>query len=148
MDVFAEKLNNLLVEIFRLVLKFEEESIKKNGRHNLTISEYHLIECIGDDDKGKTISDVAQEQGVTMSTVTVAINKLLEKGYVRKVKSREDGRVTYVSLTRSGKCARKGHSEFHRLMVERMTEDLTDEEREVLLGCMYKLKNFFMLEEK
>ncbi len=143
MDLFAERLNGLMVEIFRYILKFEEKSIRKIQRHNLSMSEYHLIECIGSSDRGKKISDIAQESAVTLSSVTVAINKLLAKGYVKKEKCSEDGRVTYVSLTRSGKCADEGHRKFHEQMVRNMTSEFSPNEKDILLSCMLKLKEYF-----
>ena len=45
MDEFAEKLNHLLVDTFRHILKVEEELIQSSGI-NLTINEFHLIESI------------------------------------------------------------------------------------------------------
>ena len=66
MDEFAEKLNHLLVDTFRHILKVEEALIQSSGI-NLTINEFHLIESIaGSKDKLMSISEIAEDLGVTL----------------------------------------------------------------------------------
>jgi DNA-binding MarR family transcriptional regulator len=62
-----------------------------------------LIEAVGKNGNApKTISDIATELGITSSTVTVAINKLMKKGYVEKSKDASDGRSVNVFLSPLG----------------------------------------------
>ena len=60
-------------------------------------------------EEGRTISSIAEDLGISMPSVTVAINKLQAKGYVQKVRCEADSRVVYVKLTRSGKRADAAH---------------------------------------
>ena len=52
-----------------------------------------------------TVSDLAATLGVTKPTVSVRINKLVEEGYVTKVRSKEDGRVFWLTLSDKMKIA-------------------------------------------
>ena len=58
----------------------------KTGRGaDLSISELHLIESVGKADaKGRTVSDIAADLEVAIPSVTVAINKLQNRGYLCK----------------------------------------------------------------
>lgn len=49
-----------------------------------------------------TMKDLAVRIHRTKPNVTVLIDKLVECGYVKKEKSTEDNRITYISLTEKG----------------------------------------------
>ena len=143
MDEFAEKLNHLLVDTFRHILKVEEELIQSSGI-NLTINEFHLIESIASSkDKLMSISEIAEDLGVTLPSVTIAINKLLKKGYVEKQKCEKDGRVVFVKLTRLGTKTNAAHQYFHQSMVRNIVKDLTMEEKDAMMKGISKLDSFF-----
>ncbi len=145
MDTFSNKLNELLSETFKSILKIEEAALKNIGPSNLSISELHMIEAVGKNgDDGMTVGDIAKDQGVTRPSVTVAINKLEKKGYVTKEKCAEDGRKTFVKLTRLGRKMNAGHQYFHENMVRNVAEDMTEEEREILVQGITKLNTFFL----
>ncbi|URN86111.1 MarR family transcriptional regulator [Acetobacterium wieringae] len=85
MDSFSSQLNAVLVDTFNNILKFEEDLLKQSTNIDLSINEMHLIEHVGKNtNDGRTISDLAQSLNITLPSVTVAINKLAKKGYVKK----------------------------------------------------------------
>jgi len=142
MDEFVVLLNDLLVKTFRNILKFEEKSINYKNKMMISISEVHLIEAVAQS-ANKTISEIANELGITLSSVTVAVNKLVKKGFLAKDKSDIDGRSVIISLTRQGEKAKKLHGFFHQKMVREMSDQLSEEERTVLLRGIKKLNDFF-----
>ncbi len=126
MELFATKLNELLVDTYHKISKIEEQAIRQTGRTDLSISELHLLEAVGKDrQNGRTISDIAQNQGITLPSVTAAVNKLVKKGYVEKVRAQHDGRVVYVKLTRLGRKMDAGHRYFHENMVRNVSQEMT-----------------------
>lgn len=144
MNEFSIKLNEVLVETFRSILKVEEQTLRHSSKIDLTISEMHLIESVGkDDNKGKTISDIAEDLSITLPSVTIAINKLMKRGYVQKVKCENDGRRVYVTLTPLGRKMNAAHQYFHRSMVRSVSKDLTEEEKQAMLKGIEKLNAFF-----
>ena len=143
MDEFGQKLNALLVGIYRQINKIEEESLKQIGPSDLSISELHLLEAVGKDRKnGRTISDIAQDQDITLPSVTAAVNKLAKKGYVEKIKAEHDGRVVYVRLTRLGRKMDAGHRYFHENMVRNVSIDMNEEEKRILIEGINNLSKF------
>jgi DNA-binding MarR family transcriptional regulator len=150
MDSFSKVLNELLVNTFHSILKLEEDASRSISGNRLSISELHMLEAIRKEevDKGRTITDLAQDLSITLPSVTVAINKLTEKGYVIKERGRADGRQVHVLLTEAGRRAEAAHRFFHRQMVQNIARDIKEEEREVLLKALKNLQAFFESQEK
>lgn len=143
-DSFSEQLNALLVDTFWSILKVEEKTLKASGRKDLSISEMHLIEAADKSSgRGKTISNIADDMGITLPSVTVAINKLVKKGYVEKIRAEEDGRVVFVVLTELGRKMDAVHRYFHHNMVRSVGKELTEEEKALTLKAIGKLNAFF-----
>lgn len=135
-------INELLVQLFNDVLQAEEKSLKSGMLSDISITEIHTIEAIGVYNE-KTMSEVAQKLKITVSTLTTAINKLINKGYVERKRIEEDRRVVLIKLTEKGELAYKLHSEFHGEMVNNAIEGLTLEEEKILLSSLNKINNFF-----
>ena len=47
METRLEELNTLLVDTFDAILRVEEKSLKQVGKGELSIAEFHTLECIG-----------------------------------------------------------------------------------------------------
>ncbi|MGI6361448.1 MAG: MarR family winged helix-turn-helix transcriptional regulator [Bacillota bacterium] len=140
---FARHLDDLLSETFTLVMKVEETTIETIEDLDLSISEIHLVEAIGRNKRQqKTISEIAAALDVTLPSVTVAINKLVKKGYVEKKRGAEDGRTVFVSLTRLGHKVDLAHSYFHAQMNRDIACGFTETEKEVMISAMSKLNRF------
>ena len=134
MKPFEEQLNAVIVDTYRSILKVEETILKRSDKIDLTINEMHLIESVGKGkNKQRTISEIAEDLGITLPSVTVGINKLMKKGYVEKIRSEEDARIVYVSLTRMGKKIDSVHRYFR---------DMSEEEQQALYKGIMKLDQF------
>lgn len=138
MSGFSAKANELLVEIYRNVQILEQNELKKQ-RLNISINEMHMIELIGKGKTGMTVSEIAQQLKVTKPSVTVAVNKLVQKGYCEKQRLLGDGRAVQVMLTPEGKKVEA----FHRRIIAEICEDLSEEEREELLRTMTRINSYF-----
>lgn len=143
MDVFATELNDLLVKTYRLVEQVEENSVRKMRNSNLSISEVHVIEAVGRTGEPRTISELAADLDITLPSATVAVNKLVKKGFLAKQKGEQDGRQVLISLTKEGKTIERVHRFFHEQMVKQVADELSDEEKQVLLKAIRSLNLFF-----
>lgn len=133
--------NELLVKIFNEILQIEEKTLRNGHFSDLSVREMHTIEAIGR--KQRMMSEVAQDLGITVGTLTTAINRLIKKGYVDRKRIEEDRRVVLVELTKKGKVAHRLHERFHNEMVKSMMDGLLDNERDVLVESLEKLNNYF-----
>ncbi|MCD7724103.1 MAG: MarR family transcriptional regulator [Clostridiales bacterium] len=141
MDI-SSTLNEVLVKLFRNVNTIEEKAIRTEEYQDLTTNDMHVIEAIGLD-TARNMTSVAKALEVTTGTLTIAVNSLVKKGYVDRVRSEEDRRVVLVSLSEKGQRAFLRHQKFHEDMIEAVVGELTEEEQRILEKALIKLHAFF-----
>lgn len=144
MDAKLTELNTLFVETFDAILRVEEKSLKRVANGELSIAEFHTLECISQgEDCRRAVGEIAEALGVTVPTVTVCVNKLVKKGYVTKTRSEKDARIAIIELTSEGKKMNRLHRYFHEQMVMAISHEFNEEEIDCLLRCIRKLNEFF-----
>ncbi|WP_201290504.1 fatty acid biosynthesis transcriptional regulator FabT [Enterococcus faecalis] len=141
MEPNLETVNDYLVSVFNDILTIEESELKKSQFNDLSITEMHTIEAIGMYKK-KTSSEVAKELSIIVGTLTVAINNLVKKGYVERLRSEDDRRVVKLGLTKKGKLLFRVHQHFHREMVKNILKGMEQEEEQALLRALKNLHDF------
>lgn len=139
--------NQLLTSVFDSITRIEEASLNNRLTQNLTIAELHTIAAIGLHES-VPMKQIAQRLGVTLATVTVAINKLEAKGHVKRERCSTDRRQVMVSLTTAGRKAWRAHDAFHRKMTDGALEGLDPDDARVLIGTLDQVKDFFETEER
>ena len=128
MDEHVASINEFLVTVFNDILTIEESELKKSSFDDLSIKEMHTIEAIGMYKK-KTTTEVAKELSITTGTLTVAVNHLVRKGYVERLRSEDDRRVVKLGLTSKGRLVFRVHNNFHKKMVEAVIVDMKASKR-------------------
>ncbi|MGM0123848.1 MarR family transcriptional regulator [Enterococcus sp. AZ194] len=136
-----ETINDYLVTVFNDILTIEESELKKSQFNDLSITEMHTIEAIGMYRK-KTTSEVAKDLSITVGTLTIAINRLVKKDYVERIRSEDDRRVVKLGLTKKGKLLFRVHQHFHREMVKNILHGMEKTEEEALLKALKNLHTF------
>lgn len=142
MDNSKLVLNELLVDLFNNILRIEEKALHDGETKDLSVTEMHTLEAIGTSGE-RSMSEVAKKLNITVGTLTIAINKLIGKGYVVRRRIEEDKRVVLVGLTEKGLNANKIHERFHDEMVKATIDQLSEKEEEILIGSLSKLSEFF-----
>jgi len=104
-----ELLNNLLVMLFNEILDMEHKALITGSFKEISINDMHIIDAIGIQEP-RNMSTVAKAMSVTVGTLTTAVNNLVKKGYVSRVRSAEDKRVVLLSLTGKGVAAYEKHA--------------------------------------
>ena len=137
-----EKINDVLVNLFQEIWELEEKAIITEEFKDITNNDMHVIEAIGMGTP-KNMSSIAKELSVTVGTLTIAMNSLVKKGYVSRVRSAQDKRVVLLSLTDKGLSAYEKHAAFHQKMVSTVMEGLDGQEMEVLAHALEKLRGYF-----
>lgn len=141
MEPNLETVNDYLVNVFNDILVIEESELQKSQFNDLSITEMHTIEAIGMY-RRKTTTEVAKELQITVGTLTTAINRLVKKGYVERIRSEDDRRVVKLGLTKKGKLLFRVHQYFHRQMIKQVLRDMSEDEEKVLLKALKNLHDF------
>ncbi len=141
MNDYDSRVNELLIRIFDEILITEQKALQVGNFGELSVVEMHTIEGIGLYDS-KTMTETATELSVTTGTLTVAIEKLVRKGYVDRQRDTHDKRIVRIRLTRKGKLAFRLHLKFHTLLVDRIMTPLVKNERNLLIKVLSCVASF------
>ncbi len=134
-------LNELLVDMFNHILVLEEKNLQDKGV-KLSMSEVHTLENIQKSET-KTMSDVARLSLVTQGTLTVAVNRLEDKGYIIRNKDKIDRRLVRLQLTQDALDVLKIHDKFHEEMIDSFISDLNIHEDVNLIRSLEKIMDYF-----
>lgn len=137
-----ETLNDILVVLFNEIMDIEEKAIITGEFCDISNNDMHIIEAVGTAEP-KNMSTIAKTLAVTVGTLTTTMNSLVKKGYAVRQRCEEDRRVVYMSLTDKGKRAYAHHQAFHKEMIEAVMKGMDDGEKEVLIGMLDRLREFF-----
>lgn len=138
-----EKINSELVDVFNNVMWIEEASLKRSYFSDITLKDMHTIDAISMYDE-KSASQVARMIHLTPSAMTTAIDKLVQKGYVERRRSRTDRRVVKLGLTHKGRVVYRAHQGFHRDMAHNFMAGMTTEEASAVQRAIHNLKSYLM----
>lgn len=141
MNEAREVINELLVEIFHRILAIENEGLRQQGV-NLSMSEVHVLEAISLVEP-KTMTNIALKLGITVGSLTTAVNTLVRKKFVTRNFDPSDRRKVIISLEESAKEVLAKHDDFHQKMIDAIFEDLRVAEDEVLIQSLKKVSGYF-----
>lgn len=137
-----QAINDVLVKLFNEIMDIEEKALTSSEFKNISVNDMHILDAVGIQEP-RNMSAVARTLSVTVGTLTIAINNLVKKGYVKRIRSQEDRRVVLLALSDKGVRAYKHHQAFHDKMVMAILKDLNASETEALTTALMKLQKFF-----
>lgn len=133
-----EKIVSVLSKLSNSLAEMEELARVESNLKELTISQMHYLEVISQL-SNPNVTELATEMQLSKPTVTVALEKLLQKGFVSKVVSDEDRRSSHLHLTKKGMQINQMHEKAHTRFAELMAESLEPAELEQLTMLLEKL---------
>lgn len=125
----------ILFKSYQTITKYVKNDIKDTG---FPLNEFSVLEVIYHYKK-ITINEIKEKVLVTNSSLTYILDKLENKGLIKRVKDENDRRVTHVSLTELGELESTKIFPSH---YERLIEEfnvLTVEEKEQAANILKKL---------
>ena len=140
----VKKINDILVNLFNVVLKLEEKAIRESTRGDLSITELHTLVAIGEG-RPKTMSQVAASLKISVSTLTAAVNKLVKKEYVDRFRIPEDRRIVKIRLTDEGAAAVREHEEFHMTMIREAISQIPEEQIAKFIASIDNINEYLLM---
>lgn len=119
--------DNLFKEFYYSLSNLEELTLDQSI-NCITHTEFNLINNLKE--KEITMNELADILNITMGTATVAINKLLKKGFVIRKKDEIDKRQVLVSLSKKGLKVKEFNEEFSRIINDTIYNNLSNDEIE------------------
>ena len=108
-------------------MRLEKEKLSESQFNDLSINDLHIIHIIyllND----ATISKIAKLTTVSTSALTGNIDKLEKLGYIKRVPSKKDRRVTNIIFTSKGKLLSRLHNKEHLEFTKSLLKNCTDVE--------------------
>lgn len=142
-DVSLKRMNEMLTDVYRSIIKVEEVMLFRLSDGQLTLSEMHMLESIGKGrGKGITLTDIAQDLEITPPSVTAMAKRLERKGFITKDRSSVDARRVHVLLTEKGRRAEIAYRYFQRNFVRNLTDELNIAEKEAIVTTLEKIDGY------
>ena len=107
-------------------------------RHGLHLGQNHLLAVLWERD-GRTPGEIAAAVGVTTPAVVKMAGRMADAGLISRLRDDRDNRLVRLWLTDAGRALREPVEAERRLIEQRVTENLTDTEREHLMSALAKI---------
>lgn len=133
------KLNHAVIEFYEKLSSWEHDVVREKG---LTLPQMHTLEVLGIHEAMR-MKELAQRMGITTGTLTVLVDKLEAKEFVARKPHKTDRRSIMVELTEKGQEMFEEHDRLHLRLIEELTSGFTEDEKEILLGCIDKMNAAF-----
>ncbi|GFR37106.1 MarR family transcriptional regulator [Insulibacter thermoxylanivorax] len=115
-----------------------EGAVRDMKKYGVSPTEFTLMELLYH--KGDfPLQQIGNKILMTSGSITYNIDKLENKGLIRRIPSEEDRRVIYARLTEEGRKLIERIFPLHSQAIHQLLSGLTDEEKETLIPLLKKL---------
>jgi MarR family transcriptional regulator, 2-MHQ and catechol-resistance regulon repressor len=129
------KLLVVLSKAYKVIMDRVVKDMKRNG---LSAAEFSILELLNQEGK-IPLQRIGDKIIVTSGSITYTVDKLEEKGYLKRVSCPEDRRITYAEITPSGRELFNRIFPAHADFVEALMGALTSEEKQIAIILLKKL---------
>jgi DNA-binding MarR family transcriptional regulator len=109
------------------------------GLSDMTVRQIAYLRTI-DGEGDVTFSRLAEVTNTSKPTITEMINRFVRMECVYRKASPDDGRIAYIHLTEKGKMIAQAEQAALRRVIERMAEELDEDELDLLVGILRKIR--------
>lgn len=120
-----------------LMHKFQTELLNGDLKE-YTLRQLYYIELI-DKHEGISVSEISKTLELKKSTISIAINQLIELEIVTKIQSNTDKRFYFLKLTSKGKDIMKMHKQVHQNTIKKIIDILNPQEVESFIKIVDKI---------
>jgi DNA-binding MarR family transcriptional regulator len=136
-QLLVENIEELLPELVALLRpKYPRDPITDK---RITVEQIYVLEQL-DPSKPITVSGLAAKLGVSVPAASMAISRLVARGYVEKTVDPEDRRRRLLRITRLGEVARRAHIIPDMVMIKRALQRVFPRERNLSVRGLFHLR--------
>jgi MarR family transcriptional regulator, 2-MHQ and catechol-resistance regulon repressor len=110
------------------------------SKNKLSITEFSVLEVLYYQGK-QTIQQIGNRILISSGSMTYVIDKLEQKGILKRNDCREDRRVIHITLTAEGMEIMENIMPKYQDMIDSLFVDLTDDESQLLFNTLKKVSN-------
>ncbi|MFZ0441200.1 MAG: MarR family transcriptional regulator [Methanobacterium sp.] len=124
-------------KLSELMRKFQTELLSGDLKE-YTLRQLYYIELI-DKNEGISVSEISKVLDLKKSTISIAINQLIDINIITKIQSNTDKRFYFLKLTEKGKNIMKMHKQVHQNTIKKIINILEPEEIENFINIVDKI---------
>ncbi|MCF7908872.1 MAG: MarR family transcriptional regulator [Candidatus Omnitrophica bacterium] len=137
---FSQELTESISYIQRMARILLRERSDALIQGKVTMPQYLSLELLSNHGVLK-MKDIAKALNISLPAATGLVNRLVKMKLVERVYDQEDRRVIFVELTSEGKKTTDETKLARRKIIEEMFGGITDEEREIYIRIIRKVKS-------
>ena len=107
----------------------------------LLVAEIQIIHTVGIN-PNTTVTELSRQLGLTKGTVSPIVNGLVERDYLKKARSSQDGRKLKLELTNKGETASQGYEKYAEEYVSQYAQEISYGEWVIVSETLVKLEAF------
>lgn len=124
-------------KLSELMRKFQTELLSGDLKE-YTLRQLYYIELI-DKNEGISVSEISKVLDLKKSTISIAINQLIDLNIITKIQSNTDKRFYFLKLTEKGKNIMKMHKQVHQNTIKKIINILEPKEIENFINIVDKI---------
>lgn len=138
---------DLLMRLHQDVTAMQNRGIRSSRYQNISVSELTILRFIASQ-PAPTMSETAARLHVTQGTLTVAMNRLVKKGYVERYRMEQDRRIVRTVITGAGRGALLEEEAFRNKLQQQYEEALGEEKAGEFSEMLRQLHQYFRNQEE
>ena len=146
MRMDSSSAKDLSVLIREITWRFGARGLKGECCGDLSQPEYRAL-CLASERPTYTMKQIANELGFTKGGATRVVNRLEKKGYIKRQRSAEDGRVCCVQVTSQGSMLVKSVSRDNEARLDRIMSKIDPGMRVVITTALRSFVEAIQVEE-
>lgn len=135
MEETQQQFSRILTEFFDRMSSWEQGLVEGSG---ISLPQMHVLETLGNHRKLR-MKELAEKLGVTTGTLTVMVQRLLQKDLIRRIRDEQDRRSSFIDLSPLGEEIYKRHHSLHDELIGELVIRLGDRESELFFASMEKV---------
>lgn len=143
MDKEVKKIYETMSGLFKIIHKLQDENLRNSDFSDLSRAEMHTVAAIGRG-RPKTMTHIANILEIKVSTLTSAVNKLVKKGYVKRLRDDKDRRIVKITLTDRGERADREYEEFMEKLVKEAAAQVPADRLQYFISSIDNINQRFM----
>ncbi|MBQ6496200.1 MAG: MarR family transcriptional regulator [Firmicutes bacterium] len=143
MKDFSTEFNQIIVEAYHNLLLMEETK-RKYSHASFSFRDRNAVAYLLRNPEGTRISDLADYLKISRPSATTLVKKLEKYELIERVPKPGNSKVTLLKATRKGKRFSSYQRRYRERLTERVNEEFTDEEKEILYKGFSRLNDFFI----
>lgn len=139
-DPFSDFRHEAVLSVVRTANLFSTIAAQLFRRFDLTEAQFNVLFALRFSGDGITQAELGKRLVVTRASITSVLDKLEDKGLVRREKVPENRRIYHILLTPEGTALVEGVEPEYRSEVHRILGDLGDEDCRMLINTLERTR--------